>query len=63
MKREKKLKKGDKTLKMGDEFIYDKETYKVTKIPTFSTVVGENVDPKSGGAFMVKVPVREIELP
>lgn len=62
MKAEKKLKKGDKTPRIGDEFTHENETYKVTRVPTFSTVIGENVDPNTGGAFMVKVPIREIEL-
>lgn len=60
MKNKKKL-KGDKTFKKDDQFTHKGFTYKVTQIPTFSTVVGENIDPNSDGAFMIKVPLREVE--
>jgi hypothetical protein len=50
-----------KTPKIGDLFTHEGHTYKVTKVPTFSSVVGENVNQKSGPS-MCKVPVREIEL-
>ena len=53
--------KGDKTFKKGEQFTHKGFTYEVTKIPTFSTVIGENIDPQSTGAFMVKVPLREVE--
>ena len=62
MKNKKKLKKGDKTPKIGDTFTHKDFTYKVTRVPTFSSVIGENVDPNGGGAFILKVPIREIEL-
>ena len=53
---------GSKTPRVGDNFTYDGQTYKVTKVPTFSSVVGENIDQISGMPDMVKVPIREIQL-
>ena len=53
----------NKTPRIGDTFTHKGETYKVTRIPTFSSVVGENVNLRSGSPpSHVKVPIREIEL-
>lgn len=51
-----------KTPRIGDSFTYDGQSYKVTSVPTFSSVVGENLYPKSGKPSSVKVPIREIQL-
>lgn len=50
-----------KTPRIGDLFTHDGETYKVVKVPSFSSVVGENVS-KVSGPILAKVPIREIEL-
>lgn len=51
-----------KTPRIGDLFTYDGQSYQVTKVPTFSSVVGENLNSKSGMPSSVKVEIREIEL-
>ena len=51
-----------KTPRVDDLFTYDGQTYKVTKVPTFSSVVGENIDQISGSPSKVKVAIREIQL-
>lgn len=51
-----------KTPRIGDLFTHNGQTYKVTSVPTFSSVAGRNVDLESGSPFSVKVPIREIEL-
>lgn len=51
-----------KTPRIGDKFTHKDQTYKVTRVPTFSSVIGENVNQISGSPSYVKVPIREIEL-
>jgi len=51
-----------KTPRIGDLFTYDGQSYKVVKVPTFSSVVGRNLNVKSGMPDSIKVPIREIEI-
>lgn len=45
--------------RVDDLFTHEGQTYRVTKVPTFSSVVGENVNMRSGSPSSVKVPVNQ----
>ncbi len=55
-----KRKKFSHTPKVGEEFDYEGQRYKVTSVPNFSNIVGENIDP-TGQPPLVAIQVNKAE--
>jgi len=47
--------------RIGEKFNYEGQRYTVTSIPTFSSIVGENVKPASGEFSSVKITANQAE--